>query len=402
MALPVGQQISHYEYGPPALCGQTFADANATGVYYINPNIVQSPQSGQPDNHSGLTQNSAWALTIHNTYGTPDAASELSASVGAWYDPNGANYGDDVHLGYDVCALALGFANPSAVYRGQKDNGTCLSTFDTACIDALKSSATMQAGWLVGGNHGSQTNITKTSLPSICNQIAIELATDLPKECEAFFDDPLAIGGPLTTVDDDYAVFLNDSCVINGTFQNVLNFATNSSLPVYTNETQLIVPVLTVFMPVANQDLIVTISQAVSELTCMHIDTINPGSYVPPPLAEPPTVDDGNGLSAGAIAGVVIGVLFAIALIGGIVFWLWRRRKATRQGSGDSGNGNTGAWQPMDQANAKELSNTTIVEAPAGDMRYEFPAEPLKRYELGVMGPKYANELDGKTRYELA
>nr|POF25863.1 hypothetical protein CFP56_74948 [Quercus suber] len=398
MSYSGGQQISHYEYGPPALCGKTFADANATGIVYINPNVVQSPQSGQPDNGSGLTQNSAWALTIQNAYGAPNAASELSASVGAWYDTNGANYADDIHLGYDVCALALGFANPYAVYRGQSDNGTCLATFDAPCINALKTAASTYAEWLVGGNHGTQTNITDTSLPLICNDIATMIAANIPEECSAYFDEPLAIGGPLTTVDDDYAVFLNDSCRINGTFQNVLNFSTNSSLPVYTNETELIVPIMTVFMPIANQNLIATISQAVTELTCLHINTINPGSYVPPPMAEvaSPNSSDSNGLSGGAIAGIAIGVVLAIALLGGLAFWFWRRRRANRQGGSGS------AWRPMNQADAKELAGIHVAAAPDDGARYEFPAEPTKRYELGSMDPKRANELEGKTRYELA
>nr|POF22132.1 hypothetical protein CFP56_36219 [Quercus suber] len=568
MSYSGGQQISHYEYGPPALCGKTFADANATGIVYINPNVVQSPQSGQPDNDSGLTQNSAWALTIQNAYGATNAASELSASVGAWYDTNGANYADDIHLGYDVCALALGFANPYAVYRGQSDNGTCLATFDAPCINALKTSASTYAEWLVGGNHGTQTNITDTSLPLICNDIATMIAANIPEECSAYFDEPLAIGGPLTTVDDDYAVFLNDSCRINGTFQNVLNFSTNSSLPVYTNETELIVPVMTVFMPIANQNLIATISQAVTELTCLHINTINPGSYVPPPMAEvaSPNSSDSNGLSGGAIAGIAIGVVLAIALLGGLAFWFWRRRRANRQGGSGSAwrpdigvnlrrmagrayfdeplaiggplttvdddyavflndscringtfqnvlnfstnsslpvytnetelivpvmtvfmpianqnliatisqavteltclhintinpgsyvpppmaevaspnssdsNGLSGgaiagiaigvvlaiallgglafwfwrrrranrqggsgsAWRPMNQADAKELAGIHVAAAPDDGARYEFPAEPTKRYELGSMDPKRANELEGKTRYELA
>lgn len=392
---PVASQLTHYGFGgAPSLCNQTFADANATGLYYINPGIFQASQADQPENAGGTTLPSAWALTIQNSAGALNADSSLSSTLGAWYSTNGANYSDDLNLGYDVCAIVILSLNDYADLRGQADNGTCLSVLDQSCVTALQTATQQSADWLVGGNIKAKPNITSTSLPVVCNDIGAELTSNMPTECAPFFvDAPLALGVALTTTNNNYKTFLNESCTMNGTFRNVVNLSANSSLAIYTNVTRLIAPVLTVFMPVANQEATISITRSVTELSCLHINHINEGSYVPPAEPTPTSTSDSSSdaLSGGTIAGIVVGVILAILLICGIGFWFWRKRKVPKRGDGPE-------RQSGQFPDHKELLG--LVEAPQGAERYEFPANAPERYEMDTQ-QKRVELAEGNVRHEM-
>jgi hypothetical protein len=109
-----------------------------------------------------------------------------------------------------------------------------------------------------------------------------------------------------------------------------------------------------------------------------------------------PNAPSKNKMSSGAIAGTVIGVLIAVALVGGGVFMIMRRRKAAQtplvqepvylkpELLGDAGAAGAGqAW-----GSKKELANEQHV-VPA----QELPQD-VERYELGA-GRDSVREMPG-------
>lgn len=311
----------------------------------------------------------------------------MSSSLGAWYTTNGADYSNDFGLGYDACALTLAPLNANAILRGQSDNGTCLTTMDDACVSALQTNTQNYANTLTGSLTGPQLNLTNTTLPTICNDLGSNLIATFPEECSYFFEDPpAALGGALTTWNKNYDTFLSDSCVINSTdglFHNVLDFSANSSLPIYTNWTRTIYPILTIFMPVANADAPVSLAAAKTQLVCLHIDNINAGSYIPEAAAEPTPIkyrSDGKSLSGGAVAGIVVGAVLGVALVAGAVVWLWRLKKH-RSGLND-------------EHKANDASLNSLYEAPVSGERYELHDNKLE--DSNLHDNKYHNELPEK------
>lgn len=75
-----------------------------TGIYYINPNVLQGPQESQ-NNPSGKTLQSGLAVTIQSASGSSNTTNSTSSSYGLWYNTNGANYSGNYALGYDVRCL---------------------------------------------------------------------------------------------------------------------------------------------------------------------------------------------------------------------------------------------------------------------------------------------------------
>ena len=89
-------------------------------------------------------------------------------------------------------------------------------------------------------------------------------------------------------------------------------------------------PALLIFLPTANSNAPTYISKTKANLQCLRADNVNPGSEKVA-AAPSPTPLHGGSLSGGAIAGIVIGVLAGVALIGGAAFLFWRRRRRSRQ-----------------------------------------------------------------------
>lgn len=353
------------------LCNKTFQDANATGVYSFKPGVVQGKQAGQPDNDSGVALNASWALTIsqNTTY----------SEVTMWYSTTGANYSDDFSLGYDVCLVWVQNITTQAQFNGQNDNGTCLSTFDQDCISALEGLATDTANGLVTtpSSYGPTSNLTGGVLPTICTDIANTIKDNLPKECKKYWNETVSVQGNAMT-DFNGTSYAGDccsdfqersQCAINETFWAINEeFYVSTDPLIYNAYSWEVYPMLTVFMPLANYERTAEITTT-SHLTCVHIDHFNEGAKAAPPMPSP--TGQGKGLTGGDIAGIVIGVLAAVAIIAGVAFWFLRSRK--RKGAADSKEEKTAAAasgsSPNEQAqnDNSEKKDPPIAEAPAGE-----------------------------------
>ena len=95
-ATPLWALSDRIQGGSSTVCNKTFADVNATGIFALNPNVAQGPQSGQPDNNSGSTLDSLVAVTIANPGFTN--TSNSSSSYSLWFNTNGANYTNVSHM----------------------------------------------------------------------------------------------------------------------------------------------------------------------------------------------------------------------------------------------------------------------------------------------------------------
>lgn len=361
-AIPIWGLSTLIQGGTSPLCNGSLSSANGTGLYSFNPNVAQGPQAGQPDNFSGKTLASSLAVTLQNPGFDSGNTSSYSSSYTLWYNTNGANYSDRYALGYDVCAL-VGFSlNYNTQLRGQSDNGSCQSTLDQPCISALTSLAEQWALWLTTPSPGPNSNLTSTSLPSVCRALSHAIVQHFPDECSYFFADKLdGIAYPLTSYGpNQYQTGLTSNCTINGTYQNTLTFYNNDSENVYNAWADSVTPVIGVWMPIADAGAQTSITEAVAGLFCGHIQNIKEDSFHPPALPSPTAIayntttssnsttnsttaspsssasllpastpsTTNNGLSGGAIAGIVVGVVVGIALIAGAVFFLlWRKRK---------------------------------------------------------------------------
>lgn len=119
---------------------------------------------------------------------TWSGSSNATTKLEIWYDSGGANYSDDLALGYDVCSIILPDITNNTLLRGQSDNGTCLSTFDASCVQALQAITEQLANTLVQNPTPlPHSNLTAASLPNVCDDITTSLMAGFPRECSPFF-----------------------------------------------------------------------------------------------------------------------------------------------------------------------------------------------------------------------
>lgn len=183
-------------------------------------------------------------------------------------------------------------------------------------------------------------------------------------------------------------------------------------------------PLLTI--TVADSGATTRISSSVAELTCLHINQTNTGSYDPPDAPSPtpiaynatetdavtpqPTSDEAaqEGLTGGTIAGIAVGSVAATAILaGGLFFCLWRKKRAQKSvtnphgGSGQEETKGEKAELPSD-SNRYELEGPGPRELEGKDARHQLPAtyeeggkdnrqwldgEEVQRFKLENQGP---------------
>jgi hypothetical protein len=189
-----------------------------------------------------------------------------------------------------------------------------------------------------------------------------------------------------------------------------------AELAAYTIASWWVLGIMTVFLPIADYARPVTLPVPVSQMSCFRAKTFSPGSDVVVELPPQPSValntsslgtltnssSSGNTtagtqsmpvkmVSAGAIAGIVIGVVAVLALIGGVVFLLRRKRtgskgvptRGTRNSQGD---------------HSDLLDRDASVEAPHMNTLYEMPA-PKQMMELQGRSRQAAVELPADSTY---
>lgn len=106
-----------------------------------------------------------------------------------WYSPNGAKYNNDFELGCDVCVLGLGGLTNNPLSRVQSDSGSCLKAIDQDYVSGLPQQTQRYALELVSDPTPSlDINLTGTSLPIVCNDIATSLRSNRPQQCSYLFN----------------------------------------------------------------------------------------------------------------------------------------------------------------------------------------------------------------------
>lgn len=305
-----------------------------TGIYPFNPDVAPGT-SIQPVNAS-------WAVTV-----TEDFANG-NVQLAGWYNTNGLNYSDSLTLGYDVCSVALTGYTENTLRRGQFDNGDCVALFDEACVEALEQQSQNLALYLVGNPKPlPNSNLTADSLPTVCDSIGQSMEARLPDQCKPYMNESwyTATGYALTMNYESsgthasrqplpLGLFFGNPrgpCTATGPSANEtwnLIGAAYGNATVYDYLTYTVLPILTVFMPVANARRTITIISAHTTVSCLRTNEYSPGSRVPPPLPAPTPVGEKGGLSGKAIAGIVVGVLAGVSIICfALVAWWWRKRK---------------------------------------------------------------------------
>lgn len=267
-----------------------------------------------------------------------------------WYDSGGSNYSDSLGLGYDVCAITF---LPHSVYnntnaRAQYDDGSCLAAFNSDCVDALRQQSQDIAFQLVGNPSPlPDSNLTATSLPEVCDKLAQAMSPALPQSCKPFMNETRydVAGQALTTNYESSGLFFGaavDPCMISTanrsfSFVNGYDTSENSTLShvQYDRVLRVVLPTLTVFMPVANARRDVSMDYVTSVLRCLRPTHFNEGSRIPPRAPQPKALSSSSKkLSGGAIAGIAVGSVAGVGLFAAALSWWWlRKRKAKKQHS---------------------------------------------------------------------
>ena len=344
----------------------------------------------------------SWAGTVFQTNSSQSNRVELSL----WFSPGGQNYTDDFSLGYDACYLWPSQLTIESYIRGQSDNGSCLQTMNEECVNDMITATNLYSTRLTG----SPVNLTANSLPSVCSQLASDLTTNFPASCKPFFNSTIAtqpvavfggtpaLGGPLTgnqSLVKESICTLNDTSNNNNEYHLMWTQYGQFSLPTYYLANYFVTPVITAFMPIANNQRPITLGQAKAFMNCGRTNVLNAGSL---PVAPAPALSDipgynstltstnsttnstasdssssmqssaaasssnGGGISGGAIGGIVVGVVLGLAIIAAAI-WFFVLRK--RRGGGTNGAVEKDGYGAIENRDTRQNS----VEAPAQNFR---------------------------------
>lgn len=79
--------------------------------------------------------------------------------------------------------------------RGQADNGSCTTMFDTDCVNAIELAVQQYALDLVANpTPEPNSNLTQQSLPGVCNSIGEMLQSNIPQECTKYVNGSTQVG----------------------------------------------------------------------------------------------------------------------------------------------------------------------------------------------------------------
>lgn len=149
----------------------------------------------------------------------------------------------------------------------------------------------------------------------------------------------------------------------------------------YDNMTNTIVPILTVYMPVANVERRECCYRPDSILECLRASNFNENSRVAPALAEGTPWRKPGALSAGAKGGIAAGVVVFVLTAGGILLYLWIAKRKKR---------------------VRAAAAAAQTDAKTGEDNKDLPPEADAGFGIHELTPKdRKQELDGLVVSEL-
>jgi hypothetical protein len=160
----------------------------------------------------------------------------------------------------------------------------------------------------------------------------------------------------------------------------------------YDNITNAIIPILTVYLPVANVERGGCCNQPKTVLECIRASNFSKGSRVATALAKGTPWSKSGALSAGAKGGVAAGVVVFVLAAGGILLYFWNTKRKKRAAA-------------VLRSDAKTSSDDKMLppEADAGFGVYELTPNDRKQELDGLVvsemgGSGKASELANSSR----
>jgi hypothetical protein len=176
---------------------------------------------------------------------------------------------------------------------------------------------------------------------------------------------------------------------------------------VYDNLTRTIFPVLSVFMPPANNSRAGPImAGAWAQMTCLRASHFSKGSRVPPALPSPTPVHIPRPLSKGAKAGIAIVVVVGVALIAAAIWFFVVRTMRWKAAAVKDTDADAGKSDDIHEGAAQQLVGKEKYEI-AGDQSHghELGQEPSRSEASGTPVTKansagVPEELDGQAHHQ--
>lgn len=250
------------------------------------------------------------------------------------------------------------------------------------------------------------SNLSAGVLPTLCSYILGDLGDDgktYPRTCANEFGygydthdidayNRQVYTGIVALTGYNDTILDTTACTLHGEGRNF-----RSLTPSFSNEsgaydayTREVTPVMAVWFSVANVERMSSTSWADSTMTCVRAKDFSEGSRVSPALPMGTPYDYRKGLSSGAIAGIVVGVVGLVAVIAGIGFWLWRRRAKMRSQARDNAK-----VVKAKEIGLSEFGGDDFHELKSEDRKLEKDSSPINEMD----GGDRAAELQAGSRF---